>query len=256
MHGPVRTNFKWFWFATGKHPSASDYFRVGSDFSMARKLAGWMEAGYGSISAQGFSVMALKAWRFWAGAPARGQICAGILRDSTDQFGRPYPLMIAGAGPLQGWEEAWDLVPMVLEKNWQRSERLATHSFGALRELEDELLGFSPPSAEWARCRAERDELLRTETGAAEEGQAAYAALQAQQIPPGRATEIIIPIDETLHIDPTVVLSHWQMVLKGQGDGTTPNAAFLGGLPEKSFLVFFRRALLPGDFHTLWSVRL
>jgi len=110
-----------------------------------------------------------------------------------------------------------DLIPMVLEKNWQRMERLATRSFGALRELEDELLGFFPPSAEWARCRAERDKLFRAETGASLEGQAAYAALQARQIPPGRATEIIIPIDETLHINPTVVLNHWQMALKGQG---------------------------------------
>lgn len=223
---------------------------------MARKLAGWMQAGYGSISAQGFSATALKAWRFWAGGPARGQICAGILRDSTDQFGRPYPLMIAGTGPLQGWEKAWDLVPIVLENNWQRMERLATHSFGALRELEDTLRGFSPPSAEWARCRAERDELMRAASGTSAEGQAAYAALQVRQIPPGSETEIIIPIDETSPIDPTVVASHWQMALKGQGDGTTPSAAFLGGLPEKSFLVFFRRALLPGDFHTLWSVKL
>jgi len=222
---------------------------------MAKALAGWMEAGYSSISAQGFSVSALKTWRFWACGTSRGQICAGILRDSADQFGRPYPLMIAGAGPLQGWEEAWDLVPMVLEKNWQRLERLATHSFASLRELQDGLLGFSPPSAEWGRLRAERDEIIRIQAAASVEGQAAYAALQARRIPPGRETEIILPIDETLHLDPTVVLSHWQMVLKGQGDGTKPNAVFLGGLAEKTFLVFFHRALVPGDFHTLWSVR-
>jgi type VI secretion system protein VasJ len=255
MHRPVMMSAKWFWFATGKHPSASDYFRVGSDFSMARKLAGWVEAGYGGISTQGFSATALKAWRFWTGGPDRGQICTGILRDSADQFGRPYPLMIAGAGPLQGWEEAWDLVPIVLENNWQRMERLATRSFGELRELEDELRGFPPPSGEWSRCRVERDELMRAASLTSTEGTAAYAALHARKILPGRETETIIAIDEPRHMDPTVALKHWRTVLKDRGDGILPNAAFLGGLPEKSFLVFFHRALRAGDFHTLWSVK-
>jgi hypothetical protein len=56
-------------------------------------------------------------------------------------------------------------------------------------------------------------------------------------------------------MDPTAVLSHWQMILKGEGDGPTPHAVFLGGLQDKSFLVVFRRALVQGDFHKLWSVK-
>jgi type VI secretion system protein VasJ len=251
----VRPNSKWLWFATGKHPAAGDYFRVGGDFPMAKSLAKWMTAGYSSVSSQGFSVSALKAWRFWASGPSRGQICGGILRDSSDKFGRPYPLLMAGTGPLQGWEEAWDLVPMVLEKSWQKMERLATRSFGQLQEVEDELLGFSPPSPEWARCRAERDEIILNKTAMSGGGQTALEELKSRHVPPARETELIIPVNETLHLDPTAVLSHWQMVLKGDKDGTTPNAVFLGGLQEKSFLVFFRRALVPGDFHKLWSLK-
>jgi len=49
----------------GKHPSASDYFPGRERFFHGPEAAGWMEAGYGGISAQGFSVTALKAWRFW-----------------------------------------------------------------------------------------------------------------------------------------------------------------------------------------------
>jgi type VI secretion system protein VasJ len=222
---------------------------------MAKSLAGWMEVGYGGISPCGDSVSDLKAWRFWARGPSRGQICCGILRDSADRFGRPYPLLVAGTGPLPGWEEAWDLLPIVLEKNWQQMDRLTTRSFGLLRELEDELRGFSEPAPEWVRFRAERDEMTQAETTSLRRIQALFENLRSWSFHPDRKTEMVILVNDSLSLEPMVVFSLWHMVLKNEGYSTIPNAVFLGGPQIESFLVLFRRALVPEDFHKLWSVK-
>nr|MCU0538756.1 TagF domain-containing protein [Desulfobacterales bacterium] len=146
----------WRWFALGKHPCAPDFFRVGNVFDLSRSLEEWIEAGFSRIHEKRFSLPAMKAFRFWAQGAPSGGICGGIVRDSTDKLGRPYPFLAAGTGPLPGWEQAWDLVPMALEGCWRQMERLAARSFGLLPELEAELLGWAPPAADWTRCRAAR----------------------------------------------------------------------------------------------------
>ncbi len=53
--------------------------------------------------------------------------------------------------------------------------------------------------------------------------------------------------------DPSADAARWMKSLSLK-NSIVPNALFLGGVPDKSFLVLFERSLMPRDFTSLWSV--
>ncbi len=248
-------NSAWHWFAVGKHPCAADYFRAGSGGGLSRSFEIWMEAGFSRIGAQRFSLPSLRAFRFWAQGAHSGEICGGILRDSVDKVGRPYPFLAAGTGPLPGWDQAWDLVPIAMETCWRQMERLATRSFGLLQELEDELLGWLPPAADWNRFRTDREAGARAPGAGLAQLRARLQALSARPAG-GRGQQAwIVPVEELPGIDPMVLFSLWHTVVSEAQGGRPPQAVFLGGAPAETALVVFHRALASEDFQHLWSPR-
>jgi type VI secretion system protein ImpM len=253
MQQPMSRISAWHWFAAGKHPCAADYFRAGSGGGLSRSLEAWMEAGFSRIRPQPFSLPSLRAFRFWARGVHSGEICGGILRDSVDKVGRPYPFLAAGTGPLPGWEQAWDLIPIAMETCWRQMERLATRSFGLLRELEDELLGWLPPAADWARFRAEREWGARAPDAGLEQPRARLQELSGR--PAGsRGRQVwIVPVEEIPGIEPMVLFSLWHTLIREAAGGRHPQSVFLGGAQAKTALMVFHRALASEDFQLLWS---
>jgi type VI secretion system protein ImpM len=254
MHRPMSRNSSWHWFAVGKHPCAADYFRAGSGGGLSRSLEAWVEAGFSRIRTQRFSLPSLRAFRFWAQAAHSGEICGGILRDSVDKVGRPYPFLAAGTGPLPGWEKSWDLVPIAMDNCWRQMERLATRAFGLLQELEEELSGWSPPAADWSRFRGEREESTRTPGAEVNRLRARLPTLGARPAP-GREQVWNVPVEEIPGIDSMVLFSLWHTVVGEAEGGRPPQAVFLGGAPAETALVVFHRALASEDFQHLWSPR-
>jgi type VI secretion system protein VasJ len=251
--GSLGSSGHWHWAAYGKHQAAGDYFRVGGDLPLLNAFAGWVRQGYQTVAAKGVPATGYHSWRFWARGSTRGLLVSGLVRDSSDSHGRPFPLLIVGSGPLLGWEEYWDLVPFACEGGWNQMERLGTKGFETVRELEAEIRKIRSPAAEWSAFTAERNGLgdrLASAARAARGSLLEELKTRAAQL--ARETEVHVSLDEGAAPDQFTLASLWHSLIRETG-GQVPHVVFMGGSPAGSFLLLFRRALMPTDFVRLWS---
>lgn len=133
----------WEWAVYGKHPVIKDYFKLGQYGSLIKIFSEWVDSGYQQIAPKKKS--SVYSWRFWARGLKRDGMGCGVVRDSRDQLARPYPLLIMGAGPLAGWEDQWDLIPLACERTWTQMEFLCTKTLDSLKQLEEETRKIPPP---------------------------------------------------------------------------------------------------------------
>jgi hypothetical protein len=125
----------------------------------------------------------------------------GLLRDSVDTVGRPFPLLVLGTGQLDGWEETWELMPMIFEGLWSRMEYLTAKRSYDLGALESELVVLPRPTL-----------FLGQGSGAAGREGAVEAAKDV-----GEAPEYYAPIPGAAVEDPSAVLVMWQTGSRGSG---------------------------------------
>ncbi len=247
MLGSIGSAGHWYWAACGKHPAAKDYFWLGPDAPLVKAFSGWMDEGYRMLGSRRNHAGPPHAWRFWAKGSKKDDLVCGLGRDSSDGIGRPYPVLVMGAGPLKGWEDNWDLLPFACEKTWSQMEYLVTRAFADLKQLEDAVRGIRPPDGSWSDFRS-RVGSERERASAKDSGEVACGIESLSQ---GR--ECIVPLDRDASLDPFTLAGIWHSQLKARA-GSVPNAVFLGGVSEGSYLAVFRRPLAPGDFIRLWSV--
>jgi type VI secretion system protein VasJ len=251
--GSLGSSGYWHWAAHGKHQAAGDYFRLGGDLPVLNAFAAWVHQGYQAVTAKGVRPAGYRSWRFWARGSSKGLLVSGLVRDSSDSHGRPFPLLIVGSGPLSGWEEDWDLVPFACEGGWNQMERLGTKGFETVKELEAELRKIRSPAPEWSAFRAERDGLgdrLAPAAGADPGRMIEELKRRAAQL--AQEAEVHLSLDEGMAPDQFTLASLWHSLIRETG-GQAPHVVFMGGGQEGSFLLFFRRALTPTDFVQLWT---
>lgn len=243
----------WHWSAFGKHPAAADYFRLGHSSPFVDGLTKWVENGYRLLAERSDAPPPFCSWRFWARGYGRDSLVLGVVRVSSDSMGRPYPLLIMGSGPLEGWEGRWDLLPFAGEKSWCQIEFLATHTFGDLRKLEEGLQGLRSPSPEWDELAERRRGLNRL--GSPLDPYASFLDIPRLEVVAAERSgkdEFSVRLDRGPVNDKITLVSLWHLLAKGAAKGV-PNALFMGGTLERSFLASYRRPLAPGDFLHLWS---
>ncbi len=245
----MKTSNQWLWAAFGKHPSSSDFFNVGASFPLALVFSGWIKMGYSPLAERVKRTGSSYSWRFWARGSSRGEIACGLLRDSHDCFGRPFPLLIMGTGPLPAWEEHWEALPAVLERVWRRIELDSARLFGSLAVFEEEIGRTRPPDPDWpgpvpdpagdakdAEALAPLLERLGEEAKSASAGDTGSISLGGNGADDGH-----------------IFIMHASSALK-KSLAATPNTVFIGGTNNESFLVFFRRPMRPPDFASLWDI--
>ncbi len=252
MLGKVKPKAGWIWYADGKHPAAKDFLKIGPREPLLQAVIGWAAAGFQQMSAGGKPAFANNSWRFWTGGNRRSHIICGVMRDSCDSFGRSFPLTVLGTGPLKGWEAHWELLPLVLDKTWQQIEYLATKRKLDFNQLENEVHMLPVPTNNGFE--------LNPAGGLPGNAAAAFGMSperdRAKVLPatPGGTDPLleIIPLTNVSQADPPAQIAGLQAVLKKRLP-RAPNAVFMGGIPEKSCLILFKRPLRPNDFHLLWS---
>jgi len=242
-------NSSWIWAAYGKHPVARDYFGIGRESPLNRGFSDWVEKGYPLITSKKDARPRLSSWRFWARGPGRDGLACGLVRDSTDRVGRPYPLLIIGTGPLKGWEEHWELLPFACERTWEQIEYLSALIVTDLKKLEAEVQNIRPPCPDWPEYESRREEVRKefaSDSGLGPEDTGEAVKLLEK-------TELFITLDDGAGRDQIARIGFWHWFFRARMTAI-PNVVFMGGSFEKVCLALYRRPLAPSDFLELWTL--
>ncbi|NLI82221.1 MAG: type VI secretion system-associated protein TagF [Deltaproteobacteria bacterium] len=258
MLGQLGFKQHWQWGVCGKHPSASDYFRLGHKNTIFDAFGDWVEKGYRSIAAKKDSVGAMLSWRFWVRGSGNDAISCGILKDSIDQVGRPYPLMILGSGRLQGWQSRWCQVQWACEKTWNQMEAISTRKYRDLRFLEEEVTRLRDPDPHWPdyeKVRLELEDIRRRSAGSGRHDDKFRFVLEIEDkvMDSLRQSEILVSMNENPFWDRFFTLHIWQHLFQLHLK-EVPKVVFMGGSSQRTYLALFRRALNLTDFVSMWSV--
>jgi type VI secretion system protein VasJ len=253
MLGSIKLENPWKWTACGKHPSAGDYFKIGNDDLMIQKFTGWIEDGYRKLLLTNPRRTWLYSWRFWVKGFRKNAIVCGICRDSSDRMGRPYPLIIIGNGKVPGWEDHWDLLPLIFENIWSQIEYLASRRLTDVSQIEKEIRRIKLQKPDWTEMSDER--MYTNEF--AQESEKDGASQCKNKVDQGADTlllrhELWVALSSDKGADPFMLARVWNRALKARLN-FVPTTVFMGGIPEKSFLAIFKRSLTKNDFVKLWS---
>jgi len=251
LRGKSKKN--WNWAICGKHPVAMDYFRISLKTPLLLAFESWIEKGYLILSNRRTPIRSVYSWRFWAKGLKKGNLICGVGKDSSDSIGRPYPLLIMGAGTLDGWEDDWDLLPHTFEKTWDQIEYISSRRFDNLKDLENEVCAIKNPSHDWLKLKSQyrnQGKLQSSAKALTTSKDSGDIREQANRL--AKEKEVLVPLDSQAEKDPLTMAGLWCSLLKSHSSGT-PSAVFMGGIPEKNFLVLFNRSLNSSDFVQLWS---
>jgi len=138
----LKRNKGWSVFIFGKHPSFKDFLCLGQETPLTMSLAQWVEGGYRDLSRE--DQERFVSWRFWCQGGKDLLLC-GLLRDSADALGRPFPLLLILSWELKGWKKVWERLVLVLEEVWRELEHLAARSWASPVELETDLYRLPEP---------------------------------------------------------------------------------------------------------------
>jgi len=219
----------WTWSAWGKHPVVKDYIALGGQTPVGGAFSRWVEEGYAHVRAEA----AQRSWRFFAKGCQPREIACGLLRDSFDAVGRPFPFLVVGLGPLEGWEEHWVHLPEAFDGVWERLEFISTRRMASLDELKADVRVIPRPVLKPVHLP------VRSADGSAQMNDAGGGVFSMK-------------VDGS-----TEHGSEIARALQGLRSrlAAAPEAVFIGGLPEQSFLVAFSTRLKDSDFIRLWTMR-
>lgn len=250
MLGSLKSAPAWKWAAFGKHPVAGDYFNAGPADPFFQAFSGWVENGYRQVSSGRRNSKDLYSWRFWAKGQQRDSLIFGVGRDSFDTIGRPYPLVIMGAGVLPDWQRHLPLLPFALEKPWIQMEYAATKRYMDFSQLETDTRRLPPPVAQWSELQNEE---LRRREACYPAGNPDREKIQKRVADFSAEPEFLALFDTTACLDAIAAAGLWHSELTAN-NSIVPNAAFLGGILNATYLAVFKRPLKVPDFIRLWSV--
>jgi type VI secretion system protein VasJ len=252
--GTITSNQYWRWAAFGKHPVASDFFGLGEDIPLTKGFSNWVQKGYETLISKKSASTGLYAWRFWARGSQKENIACGVIRDSSDSVGRPYPLLIMGTGPLPGWEKNWDLLPFACERTWDQIEYLSALVANDFKKLEVEVRHIRPPHHEWPELTTKRKGLEDLWSNSNTNNSSSNLKdMERQASSVLDKVEFIVYLDQTPFQDQFSQVSLWHYFLKKHVK-VAPNAIFMGGTLDKAYLAIFRKPLIATDFVQLWSI--
>ena len=251
MLGSVKHKAGWIWYASGKHPAAKDFLEIGPKDPLLKAFADWVAGGFRQWSTRNSPKTAQNSWRFWTKAARKQNLLCGISRDSCDSFGRSFPLVVVGSGCLRKWQTHWELLPLVLDKTWRQMEYLATKRLPDFDHLEDKVRMLPFPTDNWSELNLDPQQ---TDGQDRDDGKSATEGTIPQNPVPDRSDPLvgIIPIGIVSQGDQARQLSLLHAMLKKRSH-KAPNAVFMGGSPDKNYLMVFNRPIAQGDFSRLWA---
>lgn len=250
MLGLTKATSPWSWVAHGKHPVASDFFTLGSEDSTTKAICEWIDRGYQSLYAQEQRPVDCRSWRFWLKSPNKDGLAFGVLKNSCDQAGRAYPLLLMGNGTLNGWEKHLHLLPTALEKGWGQMEYLTVKRYENLKQFKTDVSQLPVPCSDWKTlaeiCPVATNQVsspLQIVDGSQGSGIAALV----------KNKEMLLQLPSTTSEELLQQIIHWHMQFKSRLK-QLPNAVFIGGDVARTYLAVFSRSLVSADLEKLWKI--
>lgn len=250
MLGSLIGKSRWNWTIWGKHPSAGDYLSRGLATRVEQAISNWIRKGYDRLNIDESDACISCAWRFWAQATGNHAIACGIIINSCDRLGRPYPLLIMGTGKLKGWEQHWEYLPAELDLTWRQMEQLSASRAERFGELEQALDRFQPPVPDWSNLKKTGYPITRSRPDSLLPETKRLYRDHLDQIDMEQAESFqAIPLEG----DPVNATVEWHRREKAQHH-RIPSSLFMGGPVENPYIVVFNRALSSLDFVRLWTL--
>jgi len=237
---------RWRWVAHGKHPALSDYISAGRIFPMATGISNWVHNGFSEQQKLNSPRRFRCSWRFWVKGNSRDDISCGLLTDSCDSVGRPYPLLIMGNGPLAGWERHWELVPAVCESAWGGMEECATTPYRDFTALDRGVASLPQPSPHWDAFRTVGDDDLAE----LEATDGASFNLQLRDLLIKNFGYIFL---DRCNVCDRLFRTEYAGKILSRNLKNVPTAVFVGGTAEATWFAFYCRPLTGADFAALWT---
>jgi len=237
----------WRWFACGKHPVAGDFFQTGLESPLARHFKWWMEKGYETWINQQKNSLDFTSWRFWAQGSKTDELVLGLVRDSGDRRGRPFPILFIGSGVLKSWAGTWELLPLVCDPAWTQIEHLAVKRVESIEGFKHELAAVRPPAPNWSS--AQKAYALGAQS--LDQGQVRPGPIEGQG---GHPASYAFSIQENeSRSDLLLVTCHSRV--KNLAGGPPPQSVFMGGVSNALHMMSFYRSVTVSDYVNLWSLR-
>jgi len=258
----------WQWGAFGKHPVARDYFKISHNTPVFDAFESWVEKGYAALTKSQKLDQEVYSWRFLAKGLKKGDLISGVVKDSSDSIGRPFPLLIIGEGKLEGCEEHWERLPYYFEKTWEQLEYISSRRLTGLSDFEKEIKSIKRPDDNGQRhLQSFKEAINRNQPVHIDETQVKQTAdalsrekmvLISLDVDNGVKNDMQgdeqeqsgYPVD--YQADYLARAGIWSSRLKTYGSGM-PNAVFIGGAREKHHIGVFSRPINMADFVRLWS---
>lgn len=245
MLGSVAKGRTWCWAAVGKHPAAADYIHLGAASPLLDALSEWAVKGYDELLSSNSRSQEIHSWRFWLRGVKKGTLVCGLVRDSSDRIGRPFPLLIMGEGLLKGWEKHWRMLAAQLNRTWKNCEYIASRRFDDAHAMEEEIGGLNQPETVGMGGPAEPADGDRTNNFSRQVSECrqqilanGYGLINLDSIAGMDADRAVMTTHEALHACCKDI----------------PRGIFIGGTCRHTFLAVIEHPLGTADFVRLWTV--
>jgi type VI secretion system protein VasJ len=251
MLGLKKSGYGWQWTICGKHPVAGDYFQSGSDAPLLMAFSDWIEKGYRLLKDIHKESGRLVSWRFWAQGIRKDIIVCGVVKDSSDRIGRPYPILLTGTGILKDWKNHWDLLPFAFEKVWTQMDYLCSKRYKNFNHLEKDRHTISAPEPLWSEYVQHQKECcasLNVEDVVSRD----IEDIRKQIFELVQQSSLKAFIGQDLSENTLPPFGLWHSLMK-ESLKNIPNAVFMGEIGKFTYLTIFMHALIPDDFVRLWS---
>jgi len=235
----------------GKHPSFKDFIRIGTETKLSEAFSQWIRDGYALVADKTDSKYdGPRFWRFWSVGTKTDQLAWGVIRDSSDSIGRPYPLLILACNKMINWREKWESLPLILNGNWTIMEQIAVMRFETTAQLAQRInyLEDKRPTIHrgdlpirFARFKYDRSALSMLESRYKDQISLEDLILRFRLYDniPG-----VSYLEQAVAYCKNFKTREW----------VVPRLMFLGGSLLTTTLYLFFRPIKPSDFVMLWSI--
>ena len=253
MLGPIKKKVsKVVFFLEGKHPSFRDFICLGEKTALAQALSSWIEKGFSTFLEEHGKGLGNRSWRFWLRGQDINEIFWGILKDSSDSLGRPYPLVILLANRIPELGHNWELIPLIMDASWRRLELLASKNFYNYQELIKDISNITLHELTSEKFNEVKNQ-WESYNSAFLDKELVKDKIRKKIISHKKIVELsLLEIHDEKSRIPFQIATFFYIFKFFCPEG--PVACFIGGSPEDPKIIFFLEKISKDSFLRLWGL--